>query len=369
MRLGSTRTPEDNVNRLSIDATPAPKRAYALLGILACLVLGLGCANAGDGGAEDEASEQAIIAQVDSEPISLADVDQRIRKQLFDEKFPAGKSDPALYQARRDAINEIVDERLLAQQSEAAQMTGEEWLAAQVADLPAVTDADMRAFFTQNQSRFAPGSTFEALSAPIRDYLEKMQEEEVRNELREQAVVVISLPRERKTVAAVGYSIGPDSAPITIVEFSDFQCPYCSRVVPTIKEIAARYPDEVRIVFRHLPLSFHAQARIAAYGSICAGNQGRFWEYHDLLFENQRALQREQLSAYATSLDLDMESFEACMSAPETEALVAADLEAAEELGASGTPAFFINGIFLNGAQPVEAFVELIQQELAGSSG
>ena len=368
MRLGSNRNQEDTVNRLSIDATAAAKRAHALLGILACLVLGLGCANAGDGSAEDEASEQTIIAQVDSQPISLADVDRRIREQLFDEKFPAGKGDSALYQARRDAIDEIVDERLLAQQSEAAQMTGEAWLAAQVANLPGVTDADVTAFFTQNQARFAPGSTLEALSAPIREYLEKMQEEEVREKLREQAVVEISLPRERKTVAAVGYSLGPEDAPITIVEFSDFQCPYCSRVVPTIKEIAARYPDEVRIVFRHLPLSFHAQARIAAYGSICAGNQGRFWEYHDLLFENQRALQREQLSAYATSLDLDMESFEACMSAPETEALVAADLAAAEELGASGTPAFFINGIFLNGAQPFEAFDRLIQEELAGSS-
>ena len=335
--------------------------------MLACLVLGLGCANAGDGAAEDDASEQTIIAEVDSQPISLADVDRRIREQLFDEKFPAGKDDPALYQARRDAINLIVDETLLAQQSEAAQMTGDEWLSAQVADLPAVTDGDVEEFFAQNQARFAPGSTIETLSAPIRQYLEKMQEEEVREKLREEAVVVISLPRERKTVAATGYSIGPETAPITIVEFSDFQCPYCSRVVPTIKEIAARYPEQVRIVFRHLPLSFHAQARIAAYGSICAGNQGRFWDYHDVLFENQRALQREQLSAYASSLDLDMESFEACMSAQETEALVAADLEAAERLGATGTPAFFINGIFLNGAQPFEAFDALIQEELSGS--
>jgi protein-disulfide isomerase len=355
------------VNRPTIDATAALNRAHSFLAMLACLVLGLGCANAGDGGAEDDASEQTIIAEVDSQPISLADVDRRIQEQLFDEKFPAGEDDPALYQARRDAINLIVDERLLAQQSEAVQMTGDEWLSAQVADLPAVTDGEVEEFFAQNQARFAPGSTLETLSAPIRQYLEKMQEEEVREKLREEAVVVISLPRERKTVAATGYSIGPETAPITIVEFSDFQCPYCSRVVPTIKEIVARYPEQVRIVFRHLPLSFHAQARIAAYGSICAGNQGRFWEYHDLLFENQRALQREQLSAYAASLDLDMENFEACMSAPETEALVAADLAAAETLGASGTPAFFVNGIFLSGAQPIEAFDELIQEELSGS--
>jgi protein-disulfide isomerase len=357
------------VKRPSSDTTAKPTSTSTFLGLLACLVIGLGCANAGDGSDEQGASDQTIIAEVDAEPIVLADVDQRIREQLFAEKFPAGKEDPGLYQARRDAIDEIVDERLLAHRAATAQMTEEAWLAAEIAALPPVTDAEIEVFYSENQARFAPGATVEALAEPIRDYLEKMKEVEVRGGLREQAVVVISLPRERKNVAAIGHSLGPATASVTIVEFSDFQCPYCSRVVPTMKEIAARYPEQVRIVFRHLPLNFHSNARIAAYGSICAGNQDRFWEYHDLLFANQRALEREQLSSYATSLGLDMDSFEACMSAPETEALVAADLEAADRLGASGTPAFFINGIFLNGAQPVEVFDELIQEELAGSEG
>ena len=337
------------------------------IGMLGCLVTTLGCANGGDGAADDSASDQPPIAHVDNEPIALDDVDRRIKEKLFAEKFPAGKGDAGLYEARRAAINEIVDEKLLAQQSAELNMSGDEWLAARVAELPEITDLDVETFYEENQGRFAPGATLEALSGPIRDYLGQMKEANVREQLREESTIVISLPRERKTVAATGYSIGPESAPVTIVEFSDFQCPYCSRVVPTVKEIAARYPDQVRIVFRHLPLSFHANARNAAYGSICAGDQGQFWEYHDLLFANQRALQRDQLSDYATSLGLDMDKFEACMSAPETEAQVAADLEEASRLGASGTPAFFINGIFLSGSQPIEVFEELIQEEIASS--
>ncbi|HIL81379.1 MAG TPA: hypothetical protein EYG54_09000 [Myxococcales bacterium] len=337
------------------------------IGILGCLGTPLGCANDGDG--DDSASNLPPIARVDDEPIALSDVDLRIKDQLFAEKFPAGKGDAGLYEARRATINEIVDEKLLAQHSAESNMSGEEWLAGKVAELPETTEVDVEAFYAENQSRFAPGATLEVLAGPIREHLGQMKEAGIREQLREESTVVISLPRERKTVATIGHSLGPESAPVTIVEFSDFQCPYCSKVVPTVKEIAARYPDQVRIVFRHLPLSFHANARNAAYGSICAGDQDHFWEYHDLLFANQRALHREQLSDYATSLGLDMESFETCMSAPETEAQVAADLEEAERLGASGTPAFFINGIFLSGSQPIEIFDELIQEEIAGSEG
>ena len=358
---------EESVYRLGTHTRTKAAQARIYLSLAVSLVILLGCANAGDGDGENSASEGPVIAQIDGDPILLGDVDTLIKEQLFAEKFPPGKGDALLYQARRDAIDEIVDSRLVNRSASAESMTEEAWLAQKISELAPVSDADVNAFFEGNQGRFGPGATLEKLSGPIRDYLEAQKEQQVRDALRQTAAVEITLPRERKTVAAVGYSMGPENAPITIVEFSDFQCPYCSRVVPTLKEIVARYPDEVRVVFRHLPLDFHAQARGAAMASICAGQQEKFWEYHDLLFANQRAMGRDQLSGYATGLGLDMELFEACMAAPETDALVAADLEAAERLGATGTPSFFINGIFLNGAQPVEAFERLIQEELAES--
>ena len=156
----------------------------------------------------------------------------------------------------------------------------------------------------------------------------------------------------------------PATAPIVIVEFSEFQCPYCSRVVPTLKELVARYPEEVRVVFRHLPLDFHAQARGAALASICAGQQDKFWEYHDLLFENQRALAIADLKGYASSLSLDSAKFDDCLDSGRYTKEVEDDKKAGAAVGVAGTPAFFINGQFLNGARPFESFKELIDGEL-----
>ena len=123
--------------------------------------------------------------------------------------------------------------------------------------------------------------------------------------LRAEAEISIDLPHQRSEVAAIGPSVGPEDAAITLIEFSDYQCPYCSRAVPTLKALIENHPDDLRVVYRHLPLSFHAQARGAAEASVCADEQGLFWEYHDLLFANQRALQPEQLLGYATGLGMN----------------------------------------------------------------
>ena len=138
-------------------------------------------------------------------------------------------------------------------------------------------------------------------------------------------------------------------------------------MVPTIKQIAAQYPDQVRIVYRHLPLSFHANAKLASQASLCADQQDQFWAFHDLLFEKQKEMKRENLMAHATALNLDMAAFESCIDSPETVALVDADIAAAAEIGATGTPAFYVNGIMLSGAQPFENFQTVIDAELEQS--
>jgi protein-disulfide isomerase len=130
-----------------------------------------------------------------------------------------------------------------------------------------------------------------------------------------------------------------------------------------MKALHARYPDDVRIVYRHLPLSFHAQAREAAIAAVCADDQGHFWDYHDLLFENQEDLEREAFVAHAEALDLDLDRFEACLDSDDAAATVDADLRAAEAAGATGTPTFYINGIKLTGARPLEQFEEIVEEE------
>lgn len=158
---------------------------------------------------------------------------------------------------------------------------------------------------------------------------------------------------------------GTNDAWVTVVEVSDFQCPYCKRVVPTLKQIEEKYGADVRVAFKHNPLGFHNRARFAANAAECAGEQGKFWEMHDTLFENQRQLEDANLEQYAGKIGLNVGTWKSCYSNKKYDGKITGDQRSATSLGARGTPAFFINGRFLSGAQPLPAFVEVIDQELA----
>jgi protein-disulfide isomerase len=160
---------------------------------------------------------------------------------------------------------------------------------------------------------------------------------------------------------------GNPSAAVTIVEFSDFECPYCSKVGPTLKELEAKYGDKIKVVFKHLPLAFHKNARLAAIASVAANRQGKFWEYHDLLFANQRALLRPDLERYAEQLGLDMAKFRADLDSPEVAAQVDADSAEAKRIGVTGTPTSFVNGRIVKGASPAPAFSAIIDEVLGGA--
>jgi len=163
-------------------------------------------------------------------------------------------------------------------------------------------------------------------------------------------------------------TIGDDSAPVTIVEFSDFQCPYCAHVGPTLKKITEDYSGKVRLVFRQFPLTnIHKQAEIAAEASLCAADQGKFWEMHDSMFADQKSLTEDQLKQKAADLGLDSEAFNGCMESKSHLKAIEADVRAGIKAGVTGTPAFFINGRPLSGAQSYENIAEVIDQELAMS--
>ncbi len=183
-------------------------------------------------------------------------------------------------------------------------------------------------------------------------------------ELKEKAEVQVLLPEKRVEVAAIGPSKGPENAPITIVEFSDFQCPFCSKALPNVDEVMKAYEGKVRLVFRHYPLSFHKEAPKAAEASLCAADQNKFWEYHDKLFANQGALKVEDLKKHAADLGLDVARFNECLDSGKKAEIVKKDTEDGEKAGVTGTPAFFINGIALSGAVPASEFKSIIDAEL-----
>jgi protein-disulfide isomerase len=176
-----------------------------------------------------------------------------------------------------------------------------------------------------------------------------------------------SAPIEVDVSADDDPSIGPADAPVTIIEFSDFQCPYCTRFRDeTLDQILDTYGDEVRFVYRDFPLtSMHQYSLGAAVAAECADDQGMFWEMHDMIFANQSALDSESLRGYAEDLGLDMDAFDDCVADDSTRDEVLADLADGQSYGVQGTPSFFINGQLLVGAQPFTAFQNIIDQELA----
>jgi protein-disulfide isomerase len=161
-------------------------------------------------------------------------------------------------------------------------------------------------------------------------------------------------------------SRGPARAPVTIVMFSDFECPFCVRSEKTMEAVAAAYPDKTRIVFRQRPLPMHEHARLAAKASLAAEAQGRFWEYHDVLIAHRDALDRASLERYAAELHLDAARFARDLDDPRLEKQIQADEADASALGVSGTPTFFVNGRRVQGAQPLPTFRAAIDRALKG---
>jgi protein-disulfide isomerase len=158
---------------------------------------------------------------------------------------------------------------------------------------------------------------------------------------------------------------GAKDATVTIVEFSDFQCPFCQRVTTTLEQVEREYGGKVRIAFKHLPLSMHPKAPDAHAAAEAAHRQGKFWEMHDRIFENQQEMSPEKYVEYAREIGLDVGRFERDRASPEVKERIEADKRVADGLGVSGTPAFFVNGRYLSGAQPFDSFKELIDAELA----
>jgi len=171
-------------------------------------------------------------------------------------------------------------------------------------------------------------------------------------------------PPRLNVSAASGPSKGAVNAPIQLIEFSDFQCPYCLRARATVRKVLETYGDRIHFVYRHYPLPSHPGARPAAEASECAAEQGKFWQYHDRLFDDPSRLSGTELKQQAAAVGVDMTRFNTCVDSRKYKAQVDADLKDGDEAGVNGTPAFFINGRMLSGAQPFEAFKRIIDEEL-----
>jgi protein-disulfide isomerase len=302
------------------------------------------------------------VATVAGTPIDLAEVEELIKPQLLDMRSRE-------FQLRSQALELLIGRTLIEKEAKARGMSPEALDRAEVAAKVVVSDAEVKTAYANHKARF-PNVAEAAALEQIRAQLEQQRQAERRNaytrELRARYDVKVLIEPFRVPVELAQAPVrGNPKAAVTVIEFSDFQCPYCQRVRPTMTRLRELYADRVRFAFRHYPLDFHPQAQKAGEAAACAGEQGKFWEMHDRLWDNTSKLQVDDLKAHAQTLGLAPAEFATCLDSGRFADAVEADLRAGQEYGVSGTPAFFVNGRPLVGAQPFEAFQQVIEDELA----
>ena len=309
-----------------------------------------------------------VVAKVGATSITLAQVDEKALEQPV-ANFGSLKLSQALYEARRQAIDELVANALLDVEAKQRGVERAALVEKEISDKVApVGDAEVASWYQANQAR-VQGAPLEQVRAPIRAYLiqERMAvaREQFLDTLKAKTPVVISLEPPRLAVsAAKGATKGQPNAPIEMIEFSDFQCPFCQRAHATVEQVLATYGDRIRFVYRHYPVQGHAAAKPAAEASECAKEQGKFWPFHDRLFANTSKLSDADLKAHAAAVGVDTATFNACVDSHKYRSVVEADARDGDAVGVNGTPAFYINGRMISGAQPFEVFKKLIDDEL-----
>jgi len=305
------------------------------------------------------------LATVGDRTITQGDVEKHVAARLIE-------LDNERYEAMRQGLDELVAEELFAQEAKARGVTPEALEEQEiVAKIPEPNDADVQKVYDENKDRLQ-GQTLDQIKPRIVAYLKQQGEAQRRDayitELRGKHKTTISLRPPVVEVATAGRpEKGGKNASVTIVEFSDYECPFCKRAETVVDQVMSTYGDKIKVVFRDFPLPFHANARPAAEAANCAAAQGKFWEYHAKLFANQAALTPDKLNAYAGEIGLDGAKFSECLAQKPHAAAIDKDIEDGQKVGVSGTPAFFINGRMLSGAQPFEKFKELIDEELAAA--
>ena len=306
--------------------------------------------------------EDPVVAQIDGQPLLLSELESGLRATVIRTLFD-------LDRRLADEVENHVMETILEREAAAAGMTLDGWIDWKIDErVWPVTLSEAKQHF--RTAGFPQGTQFGQVREQIIAQLTTQRRAGARvavlEEVRARHQVDVMLEPFRLDLASNDDpALGPAGAPVTIMEFSDFQCLYCAKARVTVKELINRYPNRVRLVARDFPLAMHGLAAPMAEAAGCAAEQGGYWPYADALFERYRTLQQEDLPVLAGELGLDPVAFKICMDSGHNADEVAADVQEGQIAGVTGTPSFFINGRMISGAQPIERFIEIIEEELA----
>jgi protein-disulfide isomerase len=302
------------------------------------------------------------IATVDGQSIYEADLLPSIQGQLL----PLRNQE---YEIKRKALDSVIEQKMLEAAAKKKGLSTEQLFVQEVdSKVHDPSDDEILGYYMALKDRV--NRPFADVKAQLKESLKQTLVQQARQEytkrLRGESKVVVLMSAPRIDVNYDPARVrGNPKAPVMIVEFSDYQCPYCHQVEPTVKALLAKYGDKVSLSYRDFPLTqIHSQAEIAAEASRCALEQGKFWEYHDQLFTASK-LEKDSLIGYARDLKLDERRFEGCLTSEKYKADIVKDLQDGRKSGITGTPGFFINGIEASGNQPQDAFARIIDDELS----
>ena len=352
-------------------------RFGCVLALVAAALAGSACADAQTAQppapAAGTGDHDQVVATMGDRKITLKEVEARWQT---DDPAERARVTQLLYQHRRQSIDQIVGDFLVDGAAKKAGLSKEQYLEAELTKRRgAITDADIQKVYDENRDRVGT-STVADLKASITQFISGNRDAQnlaiLIGELKAAGPAVsiaLDPPRYDVEIAAHDPSRGPADAPVTIVEFSEYQCPFCARVTPTLKALEQKYGGRIRFVFKDFPLQNHLQAPKAAEAAHCAGDQGKYWELHDRLFANQQLLQVPELKKHAAAVGLDQAAFDQCLDGGKHTNDVQADIDLGTRMGVGSTPTLYINGRIVTGAQPQGVFESIIDEELARKSG
>lgn len=304
-------------------------------------------------------NDPSVVAEVGGVKVTMADLEQEESAKLLSAHYQ-------YYQAETKALNELIDKKLIEQKAKAEHFTVEQLLDREVnSQVKDPTEDQMKVYYEGLETE----QPYESVRAKILEKIRQLRTDKARaayvRTLRAQITVYIALAPPRANVDTENAVMtGPEKAQVTLVEFADYECPYCQKVAADVKKLAADYGDKVAFTYKDFPLPMHSRAEKAAEATRCASKQNKYWEFHDEIFRSKE-LDVDQLKAQARALKLDGDQFDKCLDTGEEAAAVEKDRREGNRLGINGTPSFFINGHYLSGALDYAALRQVVEQQLA----
>jgi len=310
-------------------------------------------------GAGQDSGNNAVVAQVDGNKLTLADFERQHPAALFQARN-------SFYEAERKAIQEYIDEYLLERQAQKEKVSVAELQERHVNRkiAPDPSEDALRVYYEGLNIE----EPFEAVRDKIVEHLRQRRTAKAKaayvQELRREAKVEVVLAPPRAKVSLEHTPVrGRADAPLTLVEYADYECPYCQQIQPALSKLEAEYKEKLAFAYKDVPLPMHPHAQKAAEAAHCAGAQNKYWEYHDLLLTSKN-LDIAGLKAQARQLQLEGKAFDRCLDAGEQSEVVKAQVEEAQKFGIQGTPSFFLNGRFFSGNLTYEQLRRIVEEEL-----